>query len=90
MNKLFLFVNNFQRLGDITPFSVPHATSDDVQLRGYFIPKGTMVMPSCYSVHMDEKVFPEPKKFDPRRFLDEDGKLAKKEQLIPFCVGTDN
>merc|ERR1711894_536686 len=74
-----------QRLGDITPFSVPHCTSDDVELRGYHIPKGTMVMPSVYSVHMNEETFPEPHKFNPHRFLDNQGKVANKEQLMPFC-----
>ena len=74
-------------MGDITPFSVPHCTNEDIQLRGFLIPKDTMIMPSMYSVHRDEKTFPDAFDFNPERFLDADGKLSKKEQLIPFSVG---
>ena len=80
-------INELQRMADIVPFSVPHCTSEDVEFRGYHIPGGTMVMPSLYSVNRDSNTWPDPFTFDPRRFLDSDNKLIKKEQLIPFSVG---
>ncbi len=40
-----------QRLGEIVPLGVPHSTMEDVEFRGYTIPKGTMVMPNLYAVH---------------------------------------
>ena len=32
----------------ILPFSVPHCTSEDDEYKGYFIPKGTTVMPNVW------------------------------------------
>ena len=37
---------------------------------------------------MDPKTFPEPSKFRPSRFLDDDGKLVKTDLVIPFGLGT--
>lgn len=31
--------------------------------------------------------FPEPRKFKPERFLDENGKVKKHEYLVPFGIG---
>lgn len=75
-----------QRLGDIAPFGVPHAVTEDTEFRGYFIPKDTEVFPNMYSVHMDPNVWPQPDKFNPHRFFDDKGRIDKKE-LIPFSVG---
>lgn len=80
-------IHELQRMADIVPFSVPHCTSDDVTLGGYFIPKNTMLLPSLYSAHRDQTLWPEPEKFVPERFLDAEGKLVKREQLIPFSMG---
>ena len=76
-----------QRMGDIVPFNVPHCTSEDVQFRGFHIPKGTMVLPNLNSVHRDERYFPEPTTFNPSRFLNEDGTVKRIEQLMPFSIG---
>ena len=75
-----------QRLGDLVPLGVPHAVTEDVYFRDYFIPKGTMIMPNMYGVHMNPDLWPEPEKFKPERFLDSGGKIDKKE-LIPFSLG---
>ena len=75
-----------QRLSDIIPLGAPHTVTEDVQFRGYFIPRGTVVLPNMYSVHMDPELWPEPEKFKPGRFLDK-GKKVDKRELIPFSVG---
>ena len=76
-----------QRMGDVVPFGVSHATTVDVEFRGYHIPKGTMVMANQHCVHRDERHFPCPFSFDPTRFLDENGRVKKVEQLLPFGTG---
>ncbi|KAK2169207.1 hypothetical protein LSH36_12g36072 [Paralvinella palmiformis] len=75
-----------QRLADIVPLGIPHAVTEDVQFRGYFIPKDTLVLSNMYSVHMNPELWPEPEKFKPERFLQRGMKVEKKE-LIPFSVG---
>ncbi|XP_045211516.2 cytochrome P450 2D26-like [Mercenaria mercenaria] len=89
-NKL-VYVNatimEIQRYSTIVPLNVVHYTSKDTTLAGYDIPKDTMVVPSLYSVSMDETYFPNPTKFIPERFIDKDGKMVKNEALIPFSAG---
>ena len=76
-----------QRMGDLAPFGAGCCPAEDVELRGYTIPKATVVIPNLNSVHRDDKHFPEPFHFDPGRFLKEDGRLRRVEQLIPFSKG---
>ena len=79
-----------QRLADVVPLGIPHAATEDVSFRGYFIPKSTMILPNLYSVHMDPKLWPEPDHFKPERFLDDDGKVIRRAELIPFSVGEES
>ncbi|XP_071943152.1 vitamin D 25-hydroxylase-like [Antedon mediterranea] len=79
-----------QRIGCIAPLSVPHAATEDTTLRGYDIPKGTIVTLNIWSVMFDPEVWPEPEKFKPERFLNENGCYSKNEKLIPFSIGRRN
>ena len=72
---------------DIVPLGVPHSVLEDVEFRGYAIPKGTTVITNLYTVHRDEKIWDEPDVFRPSRFLDEEGKVLRREELIPFSAG---
>lgn len=56
-------------------------------LGGFFIPKGTMIVPLQWAVHMDSSVYQNPDTFDPNRFLDSTGKYVKLESFIPFQTG---
>ncbi|XP_066291900.1 cytochrome P450 2J4-like [Branchiostoma lanceolatum] len=75
------------RFATIVPLNVPHTTSEDTTLNGYHIPKQTIVIPSIWSVHHDEKLFPQHDKFDPARFLDEKGQYKKNDHVMPFSAG---
>jgi cytochrome P450 len=44
-------------------------------------------MPNLWSIFRDPKVWPEPEKFKPERFLTEKGEAVKAEELIPFSIG---
>ena len=46
----------------------PHATTEDIDFNGYFLPKGTTVIANMWSIHMNENDFPDPHHFDPERF----------------------
>jgi len=58
----------------ITPFGVPHASTEDDWYEGMFIPKGTVCMPNMRVLNCDPDVFGEDAaQFDPSRYLDEKG-----------------
>ncbi|XP_073442538.1 cytochrome P450 2K4-like [Dendrobates tinctorius] len=80
-------VHEIQRFGDIAPNSVPHATSEDVTFRGYFFPKGTVILPLLHSILRDKAYFEKPDEFYPEHFLDAKGNFKKSETFVPFSIG---
>ena len=57
---------------------------------GYMLPPGTSVCSSADLMHYDENVFPNPELFDPSRWLEGDGVVARERerQLLPFSEGS--
>lgn len=76
-----------QRFANLVPFGVPRRNLQPTKLLGYDIPEGTIVIPFLTSVLHNPKVFPEPEKFNPSRFLDSNGKVNRDPKLIPFQAG---
>ncbi|XP_052028276.1 cytochrome P450 2C70 isoform X2 [Apodemus sylvaticus] len=80
-------LHEIQRYINFVPIPSPRMTTQDVEFRGYHIPKGTGVMACLTSVLHDEKEFPNPEKFDPGHFLDEKGNFKKSDYFVAFSVG---
>nr|XP_044634459.1 cytochrome P450 2D14-like isoform X1 [Equus asinus] len=80
-------VHEVQRFADIVPLGVPHMTSRDVEVQGFLIPKGTMLIPNLSSVLKDETVWKKPFRFHPEHFLDAQGHFVKQEAFMPFSAG---
>lgn len=80
-------IHEIQRMGNIVPLSLPHATNREVQLGGYTIPKGVMIIPNLTSVLFDKNEWETPFTFNPRHFLNEEGKFVKPAAFIPFSAG---
>ncbi|XP_013186456.2 cytochrome P450 18a1 [Amyelois transitella] len=75
------------RMSSIVPLATTHSPTKDVHLNGYRIPAGSQVVPLINCVHMDPNLWDEPKKFNPSRFIDENGKIKRPEFFMPFGVG---
>ncbi|KAH6905484.1 cytochrome P450 98A3 [Coprinopsis sp. MPI-PUGE-AT-0042] len=59
----------------VTPFTVPHLSREDDEYKGYFIPKGTVILPNAWAILNNPKVFVNPRQFNPERYLDQDGNI---------------
>ncbi|XP_066283351.1 cytochrome P450 2U1-like [Branchiostoma lanceolatum] len=76
------------RIRTLVPLGVPHATTQEVKVQGYDIPKGTQILTNLYSLHMDPAYWPDPDRFDPERFLDAEGNVINNsESFMPFSGG---
>ncbi|KAI0365451.1 cytochrome P450 [Pilatotrama ljubarskyi] len=53
----------------VSNLGVPHATLDEDEYRGAYIPKGTTVLANIHAMHHDESVYANPDEFNPDRFL---------------------
>uniref|UniRef100_A0A914I086 CYtochrome P450 family n=1 Tax=Globodera rostochiensis TaxID=31243 RepID=A0A914I086_GLORO len=73
--------NEILRCANIAPQNFLRTVGSDVELaNGFVLREGTCIVPQI-------SVFPEPERFNPDRFLDEDGKLRRCDELIPFSIG---
>ncbi|KAJ8406483.1 hypothetical protein AAFF_G00300570 [Aldrovandia affinis] len=75
------------RFCNVVPLGIFRATSGDALVRGYSIPRGTLVIANLYSVHFDEKYWSRPDVFSPERFLDSHGNFVRREAFLPFSLG---
>ncbi|KZT20540.1 cytochrome P450 [Neolentinus lepideus HHB14362 ss-1] len=83
-------VKEVLRWQPVLPLSIPHASTEDDIFRGYFIPKGSLVIGNTWSVMHDPIHYPDPEQFKPERFLTDDGKLDPNVQdpmLAAFGYG---
>ncbi|XP_056344225.1 cytochrome P450 2K6-like [Oenanthe melanoleuca] len=80
-------IHEIQRFANILPLNLPHETAADVTLKGYFIPKGTYIIPLLTTVLKDQSQWEKPDMFYPEHFLDANGKFVKKDAFLPFSAG---
>lgn len=68
-------------------------TTEDVEVAGYRVPAGTMLVVGRMSVHRDPTLWPDPLRFDPDRFTEEASRGRDRWQYVPFgggprgCIG---
>lgn len=81
------FIAEVQRIVSETPLAVPHSTTRDTSLAGFFIPRDMTVFVNLWAIHHDPDNWEDPFCFRPERFLDDQGRL-RVEGIMPFSAGT--
>lgn len=84
------FIMETFRHSSFLPFTIPHCTTKDIELNGYFISKNTCVFVNQWQVNHDSKLWKDPFAFRPERFLNADGKSVNKaecEKVLAFGMG---
>ncbi|KAI9058209.1 cytochrome P450 [Trametes sanguinea] len=73
----------------VAPVALPHRTTADIELRGYFIPKGTTITVNTWRMLHDPEVYDDPEEFRPERFIkdNEMDPAAKHPEAIAFGFG---
>ncbi|KIL66931.1 hypothetical protein M378DRAFT_160486 [Amanita muscaria Koide BX008] len=71
----------------VLPAGLPHATTSDDTYKGYYIPKGTIVMPNVWAITRNEDKHPDPELFQPERFFNTDGTLNDETVNYSFGFG---
>ncbi|XP_072035404.1 cytochrome P450 2U1-like [Amphiura filiformis] len=76
-----------QRAGSIAPLGFMHCSQEDTTLAGYKVPKGSIVVSNLWSVHHDSELWDNLDEFNPERFVDDQGVVKERVELIPFSIG---
>ena len=80
-------VNESQRHGNIAALNLLHRTTKDVTIKGYRIPKDTIITDAFPTIHKDKRYFKNPEQFNPDRFIDSNGNFFTTSEVFPFGVG---
>lgn len=66
---------------------IDRTPTEDVELCGYRIKKGAMMLISPYMMHHNPRYFEDPERFDPERFSKEREGTIPKNTYLPFGMG---
>nr|AGG35984.1 cytochrome P450 monooxygenase [Panonychus citri] len=85
------FLYEVQRTGSVIATNLLRRATSDTKIGNFFIPKEATVVFNLWSIHREEKLWPDPERFDPNRFLTDNGtKAFKPPYLVPFSSGKRN
>ncbi|XP_055041785.2 cytochrome P450 2J2 [Misgurnus anguillicaudatus] len=80
-------INEIQRFGNVLPLGPSKQAVKDTTIGKYIVPKGTILTTNLSSVLNDPDEWETPQTFNPQHFLDDNGKLRKRDAFMPFSAG---
>ena len=87
LNYIMATLLEIQRCSAVAPSSLPHRLVQDMEIDQYKFKKGTIFFSNLERFLNDPVQFPEPRIFNPERFLNADRKLQRNDYLVPFGIG---
>ncbi|EGG06012.1 uncharacterized protein MELLADRAFT_36399 [Melampsora larici-populina 98AG31] len=79
-------INEGLRRHSTSSIGLPRLMANDLNFKGFFIKKGTVVSVPSYEIHHDPEVWGDPWNFRPERWLEPDAKELEKA-FMPFSFG---
>lgn len=81
-------VKETMRIHPPVPFLIPRKVEEDVEVRGYTVPKNCQVLVNAWAIGRDADAWKNPLEFKPERFLESDMDVRGRDfELIPFGAG---
>ncbi|KAG2138998.1 cytochrome P450, partial [Suillus clintonianus] len=81
-------VKEVLRWNAVAPTGFPHCVAEDDIHDGYYIPKGSMIVPNIWFMLNNPQTYANPSQFNPERFLVNNGKKPEPEpRTIAFGFG---
>ncbi|XP_057806428.1 tryptophan N-monooxygenase CYP79A68-like [Salvia miltiorrhiza] len=90
LNYIKACVKEAIRLHPVAPFNLPHVSTEDTVVSGYFIPKGSHILLSRLGLGRNPRVWDYPLRFKPERHIDGSshvGLTDSKLRMWSFGVG---
>ncbi|XP_028799832.1 cytochrome P450 71D10-like [Neltuma alba] len=70
LKYLHTIINETLRLHPPAALLIPRENSESCEINGYKIPRGTRVIINAWAIGRDPKIWNEPERFEPKRFID--------------------
>ncbi|KAG0340388.1 hypothetical protein BG004_006423 [Podila humilis] len=85
-------INESLRLRPVAATGLPREVTEDVTMKGYFFPKGTILLAQLPHLHWSDEYFPQANKYIPERWIPEESPFPPVQDFTfyPFSAGTRN
>ncbi|KAG0048955.1 hypothetical protein BGZ83_006165 [Gryganskiella cystojenkinii] len=85
-------INESLRMRPVAATGLPREVTEDVTMKGWYFPKGTILLAQLPALHHSNEYFPQAKKFIPERWIPGESPFPPVQDFTfyPFSAGTRN